>query len=115
MHSRQIFRVDRAIRRTHDFALFRGARRTWQVAHAAGQRLGKHCPGTYRSNGGHRQSQTCRSPVHYPNLCAFVVAMPVDCCLHAPGAEHFTLARISCFATFAWTGRLVGATPLGIC
>ena len=33
-HSHQIFRVDRPNRRTRDFVLFRGARRTWHVARA---------------------------------------------------------------------------------
>ena len=31
VHSHQIFRVDRPNRRTRDFVLFRGARRTWHV------------------------------------------------------------------------------------
>ena len=35
VHSHQIFRVDRPIRRTCDFVLFMGTRRTWHVARAA--------------------------------------------------------------------------------
>ena len=44
---------------------------------------------TYRSNGGHRRSQTSRSYVYHPNLGAFGVAVPEGRRLHAPGEENF--------------------------
>ena len=38
--------------------------------------------------GDHR-AQTRKAHAYYPNLCAFGVAVPVGCQLHAPGAKKF--------------------------
>ena len=43
----------------------------------------------YRPNEGHRRSQTCRSHVYLPYLCAFLVAVLVGCRLHALGPKNF--------------------------
>ena len=51
----------------------------------------------YRSNGGHRWCQTCRSHVCYPSLYVFVVTGPVRCRLRAPGPEKFIWERSSGF------------------
>ena len=86
-HSHQIFRVDRVTRRTCDFCTFHGC--TTHVACGTCRRvqaLQKFL--LVKPNGGHRRSQTCRPPVHFPNLCAFVVAVPEGFWLHAPEAEH---------------------------
>ena len=77
------------IRRNHDGAGPVSISDTWHVARAAARRPAKSCSRPYRSNGGHHRTQTYRSHVHYPNLCAFGVAVPVGCQLHAPGAKKF--------------------------
>ena len=61
------------------------ARGSWHVPPR--ESLQKKIARTYRSNGGHRRSQTCRSHVYHPNLNAFGVAVPEGCRLHAPGTE----------------------------
>ena len=67
------------------FSEMHDPRATWHVL----PREGLQKVGAYRSNGRHCLSKTCRSHVHYPNLCAFVVFVPVGCRLHAPGTETF--------------------------
>ena len=43
----------------------------------------------YRSNEGHRWSQTSRSHVYYPNLYVFLVSVLVEWRLRAPGPKNF--------------------------
>ena len=81
--------IDAHIRRNHDGAVPVSISDTWHVARAAARRPAKSCSRPYRSNGGHHRTQTYRSHVHYSNLCAFVVAVPVWWRLHAPGAKTF--------------------------
>ena len=63
---------------------------------------------TYRSNRGHRRSQTSRSYVYHPNLSAFGVAVPERRRLHALGEEN-------CFDMGSSGSRKLGArdTKLG--
>ena len=63
------------------------ARGSWHVPPR--ESLQKKIARTYRSNGGHRRSQTSRSYVYHPNLSAFGVAVPKERRLHAPGEENF--------------------------
>ena len=63
------------------------ARGTWHVPPREG--LQKVVDAPTGQTGGTPRSETGRSHVHYPNLCAFVVAVPVGCRLHAPGEENF--------------------------
>ena len=63
------------------------ARGSWHVPPR--ESLQKKIARTYRSNGGHRGSQTSRSYVYHPNLSAFGVAVPEGRRLHAPGEENF--------------------------
>ena len=63
------------------------ARGSWHVPPR--ESLQKKFARTYRSNGGHRRSQTRRSHVNHPNLSAFGVAVPEGRRLHALGEENF--------------------------
>ena len=81
--------IDAHIRRNHDGAGPVSISDTWHVARAAARRPGKSCSRPYRSNGGHHRAQTRKAHAYYPNLCAFGVAVPVGCQLHAPGAKKF--------------------------
>ena len=63
------------------------ARGSWHVPPR--ESLQKKIVRTYRSNGGHRRSQTSRSYVYHPNLSAFGVTVPEGRRLHAPGEENF--------------------------
>ena len=81
--------IDAPKRRNGDGAGRRSAGGTWLVARAAACKLAKKIARTYRSNGGHRRSQTSRSYVYHPNLSAFGVAVPEGRRLHAPGEENF--------------------------
>ena len=47
----------------------------------------------YRPNEGHRRSQTCRSHVYYPNMCAIRVAILVGCRLRVPGLKKTLFER----------------------
>ena len=63
------------------------ARGSWHVPPR--ESLQKKFARTYRSNGGHRRSQTRRSHVNHPNLSAFGVAVPEGSRLHALVEESF--------------------------
>ena len=63
------------------------ARGSWHVPPR--ESLQKKFTRTYRSNGGHRRSQTSRSYVYHSNLSAFGVAVPEGRRLHALGEENF--------------------------
>ena len=65
------------------------ARGTWHVPPRKGLQKVVDAQVRHRSNRRHRRSETGRSHVHYPNLCAFVVAGGVGCRLHAPEEENF--------------------------
>ena len=79
--------IDAPNRRNNDGAGRGSIGGTWHVARAAAWSLAKSCSRPYRLNGEHHRSQTRRSHVHYPSLCAFGVAVPVECRLHEPGEE----------------------------
>ena len=71
------------------FSRVHDARGTWHVPPRKGlHKFVRASTGQMRLER-HRRFQTCRSHVYYPNLCAFVVAVPVGCRLHTPGLEHF--------------------------
>ena len=64
------------------------ARGTWHVPQREGLQKVVDAP-TGQTGGTADPKLAGHTYVHYPNLCAFVVAGGVGCRLHAPEAENF--------------------------